>query len=128
MHDADWAIMFIAVIGIALTLYVFTSLYVLIKQDTAKKIEESRESSLERAKSERFLFTMNQRWYITRRICEMKSEISSIDRHLKIADPKERMRLYRKRNQIAKDLLLFREWLRRIDDYIETGNTPEWHK
>ena len=125
MHDADWAIMFISVIGIALTLYVFTHLYASIKNDTAKKIEESRERSLERAKSERFLFTMNQRWHVTKRIGEMKSEISSIDRHLKNADIKERMRLYRKRNQIAKDLSLFSERLRRIDDYTETGNMPE---
>ncbi len=128
MQDADWAIMFIAVIGIALTLYVFTHIYASIKQDTAKKIEESRDISLERAKSERRMFTMNQRWYVTKRICEIKSEISSIDKRLKNADINERMRLYRKRNQIAKDLSLFMEWLRRIDDYIETGNTPEWHE
>ena len=128
MQDADWAIIFIFVIGIALTLYVFTHLYASIKQDTAKKIEESRKSASERAKSERLLFMMNQRWFVARRIGEMKSEIASIDRRLKNADIKERMRLYRKRKQIAKDLPLFNEWLMRIDDYIETGNTPEWHE
>ena len=72
MQDADLAIMFISVIGIALTLYVFTHLYASIKQETAEKIDGSMESSLEIAKSERFMFTMNQRWHVTKCIGEIK--------------------------------------------------------
>lgn len=125
MQDADWEIMFIAVIGIALTLYVFTHLYASIKHESAKNIEESRESAPERAKSERIMFMFNYRFDIMKYIGEMKSEISRIDRRLKSADTKERMRLYRKRNKAAENLATFNERLRMIDDYIETGNTHE---